>query len=78
MKVHERLVVNKLVCSDCGSVFFSAAARTLVARGERCPKCGGPLELGDADASRVPASGDGDDEDERPAPDDAGGRRVAR
>ena len=37
--------VNKMVCEDCGTVYYSAAARTMVARGERCPKCSGKLVL---------------------------------
>jgi DNA-directed RNA polymerase subunit RPC12/RpoP len=34
-----------MVCEDCGTVYYSAAARTMVERGERCPKCGGRLIL---------------------------------
>jgi DNA-directed RNA polymerase subunit RPC12/RpoP len=34
-----------MVCEDCGEVYYSAAARTMVERGERCPKCGGRLVL---------------------------------
>jgi DNA-directed RNA polymerase subunit RPC12/RpoP len=34
-----------MVCQDCHSVFYSAAARTLVEHGERCPTCGGRLLL---------------------------------
>src|SRR3954452_8219837 len=37
--------LNRMVCEDCGTVYFSAAARTMVERGERCPKCGGRLVL---------------------------------
>jgi DNA-directed RNA polymerase subunit RPC12/RpoP len=37
--------LNRMVCEDCGTVYFSAAARTMVERGERCPKCGGRLIL---------------------------------
>jgi hypothetical protein len=36
-----------MVCEDCGTVYFSAAARTMVQRGERCGKCGGRLQLAD-------------------------------
>ena len=35
--------VNKMVCQDCGTVYYSAAAKTMVARGERCENCGGRL-----------------------------------
>ena len=34
-----------MVCEDCGTVYYSAAARTMVKRGERCEKCGGRLVL---------------------------------
>jgi DNA-directed RNA polymerase subunit RPC12/RpoP len=37
--------VNKMVCEDCGTVYYSAAARTMVERGEPCPNCGGKLVL---------------------------------
>jgi ribosomal protein S27E len=38
-------VVNRLRCEDCGTVFYSAAARTLVELGETCAKCGGILVI---------------------------------
>jgi hypothetical protein len=41
--------VNKMVCEDCLTIFYSAAARTLVERGEPCPKCGGRLILDEED-----------------------------
>jgi DNA-directed RNA polymerase subunit RPC12/RpoP len=34
-----------MVCEDCATVYYSAAARTMVQRGERCTKCGGKLVL---------------------------------
>ena len=34
-----------MVCEDCGTVYYSAAARTMIERGERCSKCGGKLVL---------------------------------
>ena len=37
--------MNRMACEDCHSVFYSAAARTLVENGERCPNCGGRLRL---------------------------------
>jgi DNA-directed RNA polymerase subunit RPC12/RpoP len=37
--------VNRMVCEDCETVYYSAAARTMVQRGERCAKCGGRLIL---------------------------------
>lgn len=41
-----------MACKECGTVFFSAAAKTLVERGETCAKCGGRLALA---AAREPA-----------------------
>ena len=35
--------MNRLVCEDCGTVYYSAAAKTLAEQGERCAKCGGRL-----------------------------------
>ena len=32
-------------CTQCAAVTFSAAARTLVERGYRCPECGGEIAL---------------------------------
>jgi DNA-directed RNA polymerase subunit RPC12/RpoP len=37
-----------MVCENCGTVYYSAAARTMVAAGERCEKCGGRLVLAEA------------------------------
>ncbi|GAC1319387.1 MAG: hypothetical protein NVSMB25_10090 [Thermoleophilaceae bacterium] len=38
-----------LACDDCGSLFYSAAAATMVERGERCSVCGGHLALAEAE-----------------------------
>jgi hypothetical protein len=46
-------------CTQCAAVSFSAAARTLVERGERCPQCGGELVL-DPKASPVAVTADGE------------------
>lgn len=35
--------MNRLRCEDCGTVFYSAAAKTLIEQGEPCSKCGGRL-----------------------------------
>jgi hypothetical protein len=32
-------------CTQCAAASFSAAARTLVESGSRCPQCGGELVL---------------------------------
>ena len=37
--------MNRMICEDCGTVYYSAAARIMVERGERCSKCGGKLKL---------------------------------
>jgi rRNA maturation endonuclease Nob1 len=54
--------VNRLVCEDCGTVYYSAAAKTLVEQGATCAKCGGRLRLEDEPARRAavtrPPSGD--------------------
>ena len=34
-----------MLCTQCAAVSFSAAAGVLVARGERCLRCGAPLAL---------------------------------
>src|SRR3954467_984196 len=39
--------LNRMVCEDCGTIYYSAAARTMVERGERCSKCGGRLVVAD-------------------------------
>ena len=40
-------LVNKMVCENCGTVYYSAAAKTMIARGERCDACGGKLVMAD-------------------------------
>jgi DNA-directed RNA polymerase subunit RPC12/RpoP len=37
--------MNRMVCEQCGTVYYSAAARIMVEQGERCDKCGGKLVL---------------------------------
>lgn len=52
-------------CEDCDTVFYSAAAKTLVERGEACAKCGGRLRL-DAEpppSERVGATKPGNDDE---------------
>ena len=46
--------MKKLVCEDCGTVYYSAAAKTLVEQGVTCAKCGGRLLC--EDDSRRPAT----------------------
>jgi predicted nucleic acid-binding Zn-ribbon protein len=35
--------VRRLACEECGTVYYSAAAKTLVEQGATCAKCGGRL-----------------------------------
>jgi hypothetical protein len=56
--VEDPQAVNKLVCEDCATVYYSAAARTMVERGERCAKCGGRLLLVTNGPRRAEASWD--------------------
>ena len=39
--------VKRLVCEDCGTVYYSAAAKTLVEQEAACAKCGGRLVYDD-------------------------------
>jgi DNA-directed RNA polymerase subunit RPC12/RpoP len=48
--------VNRLVCEDCGTVYYSAAAKTLAEQGATCAKCGGKLVFVGG-TRKVPASG---------------------
>jgi DNA-directed RNA polymerase subunit RPC12/RpoP len=61
--------VNRLACEDCGTVYYSAAAKTLVEQGERCAKCGGRLLYDEDDgpgpvAVSAPEPGNGDRDDD--------------
>lgn len=35
----------RMRCEDCGTVYYSAAAKTMVEQGEPCPNCGGRLVI---------------------------------
>ena len=48
--------MNRLVCEDCGTVYYSAAAKTLAEQGETCAKCGGRLLFEDG-TGKVRVSG---------------------
>jgi hypothetical protein len=55
--------MERMLCEQCAAESFSAAARQLVDRGERCPRCGGELRLADTEppvgiAPKSPAPGD--------------------
>jgi hypothetical protein len=45
-----------MVCEDCLTIFYSAAARTLVERKQPCPSCGGRLILDEEDPPGAPLS----------------------
>ena len=69
-----------MVCEDCLTIFYSAAARTLVERGQPCPKCGGRLILDEedplpAELSLVTGDTGEDDPDERRRGERRGGER---
>ena len=50
--------MDNLICTDCGTTFYSAAARLMVERGERCD-CGGLLQVRDEDRPLVGVAGGG-------------------
>ena len=61
-------------CTQCAAVSFSAAARTMVEQGYRCPVCGGEVELAPQETPvAVAAEGDG-----APKGDESSGRRFDR
>ena len=37
--------MERMLCAECAAPSYSAAARAMVERGERCPRCGGALTL---------------------------------
>jgi DNA-directed RNA polymerase subunit RPC12/RpoP len=41
----EGISLDEMRCTQCSAVSYSAAARTLVERGQRCAQCGGELLL---------------------------------
>ena len=47
--------MDNLVCTECGTTYYSAAAASMIARGERCD-CGGRLRLVHQEAE-VPVGG---------------------
>ena len=51
--------MEEMRCTQCAAVSFSAAARTLVERGDRCSQCGGELVLG-GDSPPVGVVADGE------------------
>ncbi|MEA2374897.1 MAG: hypothetical protein QOD53_1360 [Thermoleophilaceae bacterium] len=47
-----------MLCTQCAVASYSAAAKTLVERGQPCPACGGALALGPPEPVGVAASAD--------------------
>jgi hypothetical protein len=64
-------------CTQCAAASYSAAARTLVSRGERCPQCGGELVLDLEQPSPSPV-GTGAREQDVPEPSEPSERRFER
>ena len=64
-----------MVCEDCLTIFYSAAARTLVERRQPCPKCGGRLILDEEDPTGAPLSLVTAEAEERERQDRAEGER---
>ena len=63
--------MDNLICTDCGTTYYSAAANAMVERGERCD-CGGPLKV--VGQAEVPVGGP----PAKPAAEKRGPRRFAR
>ena len=65
--------MNRMVCEDCATIYFSSAARAMVERGERCSKCGGRLVLADSPRPVGAPNGESDQGDsERGGPGSGG------
>ena len=46
--------MDRMLCTQCAAVSYSAAARTLVERGARCATCGAPLVHEPAEPAESP------------------------
>ena len=44
--------MERMLCAKCAAVTYSAAARRLVERGERCARCGGELTVETVEPAR--------------------------
>lgn len=77
--VGHSVVMDNLICTDCGTTYYSAAARAMVVRGERCD-CGGLLLLTEDDDPVAVGAEPGFGADRAPAlvPRYINGRRFAR
>ena len=68
--------MDNLVCTECRTTYYSAAARTMVERGERCD-CGAPLELREGVPHAITVGVDGPEGRTSITP-PRGGRRFGR
>ena len=48
--------MERMTCTECAAESYSAAAKTLVGRGDRCPVCGGELVVESREWVTVPAA----------------------
>lgn len=46
--------MERMLCEQCSAVTYSAAARMLTERGDRCPRCGGVLAMRDGQHVTAP------------------------
>jgi len=53
--------MERMTCTECAAESFSAAAKTLIEHGDRCPVCGGQLVLEPREPVTVPADAPADD-----------------
>ena len=65
--------MNRMVCEDCATIYFSSAARAMVERGERCGKCGGRLVLADSPRPVGATNGESDRGESDPGGPGSGG-----
>jgi phage FluMu protein Com len=56
-KLTYRGFMDRMLCTQCAAVLYSAAAKTLVERADPCPRCGGVLVLEPADEVALSAQG---------------------
>lgn len=68
--------MDNLICTECGTTYYSAAAATMVDRGELCD-CGGRLRVVSADEAIFVPAGDPCDSNGNGAP-SYSERRFAR
>ena len=62
--------MERMTCTECAAESYSAAAKTLVEQGGRCPVCGGELKVEPREPVPVTA--------EAPAPEQPSSKRFER